>query len=492
LSWEIGLQGKRIHYRSTLAVLALSALAFSLLQSLVLPALPSFERALHTSPTGASWLLSAYLVSAAIATPTLGRVGDMIGKEKMLVIVLIGLGLGTLVSALGSSIAVVIVGRVVQGTGGAIFPLAFGIIRDEFPPERVAAGIGIISSILGIGSGAGIVLAGPIITHLSYHWLFWIPLVMIVVATIATFVYIPESPVRASGGINWLGAVIMAGWLTTGLLALTEAPDWGWTSASVVALFAVTCLLIGLWIWAEAHSDHPVVDMKMMRVRAVWTTNLTALLFGFGMFAMFILAPQFVQTPVDQGYGFGASVTKAGLFLAPLSLAMLLVAPLIGRLTAVVGAKSLLVAGGGFGAASYFLLAVEHSHQWSFYVSSALLGVGVALGFASMANLIIEAVPPTQTGVATGMNTNIRSIGGALGSSIATSIVVTDLLPSGFPKEAGFAAAFVVCGSSMIVAGLAALAVPSRRRREARSLAPAPSGEVDVISRPAYVSGTLD
>jgi MFS family permease len=260
----------------------------------------------------------------------------------------------------------------------------------------------------------------------------------------------------------------------------------------VVALFAVTCLLIGLWIWAEARSDHPVVDMKMMRVRAVWATNLTALLFGFGMFAMFILAPQFVQTPVDQGYGFGASVTKAGLFLAPLSLAMLLVAPLIGRLTAAVGAKSLLVAGGGFGAASYFLLAAEHSHQWSFYVSSALLGVGVAFGFASMANLIIEAVPPTQTGVATGMNTNIRSIGGALGSSIATSIVVTDLLPSGFPKEAGFAAAFVVCGLSMIVAGLAALAVPSRRRREAHSWAPAPSDEVDVISGPAYVSGTLD
>src|SRR5262249_40010110 len=158
----------------------------------------------HTSATGASWVLSAYLVSAAIATPTLGRVGDMIGKEKMLVIVLIGVGLGTLISALASSIAVVIAGRVVQGTGGALFPLAFGIIRDEFPPEKVAAGIGIISSILGIGSGAGIVLAGPIIVHLSYHWLFWIPLVMVVVATIATFIYVPESPVRAPGRINWL------------------------------------------------------------------------------------------------------------------------------------------------------------------------------------------------------------------------------------------------------------------------------------------------
>ena len=484
--------GKRIHYRTTLAVLSLSALAFSLLQSLVLPALPSFEHALHTSATGASWILSAYLVSAAIATPTLGRVGDMIGKEKMLVIVLVGVGLGTLISALASSIALVIVGRVVQGTGGAIFPLAFGIIRDEFPPEKVAAGIGIISSILGIGSGAGIVLAGPIIVHLSYHWLFWIPLVMVMVATIATFIYIPESPVRAPGGINWLGAILLAAWLTTGLVALTEAPVWGWTSGTVVVLFAVTILLIGLWIWAEVRSDHPVVDMKMMRVRAVWTTNLAALLFGFGMFSMFIVAPQFVQTPVGEGYGFGASVTKAGLFLAPLALAMLLVAPLIGRLNAVVGAKSLLVAGGGFGAASYFLLAAEHGHAWSFYVSSALLGVGVALGFASMANLIIEAVPASQTGVATGMNTNIRNIGGALGSSIATSLIVTEVLPSGFPKESGFVAAFVVCGISMLVAGLAALAVPSRRRHKASSPAPALLAEADATSGPAFVSGAVE
>ncbi len=484
--------GQRIHYRATLAVLAISALAFSLLQSLVLPALPSFEHALHTSETGASWLLSAYLVSAAIATPTLGRVGDMIGKEKMLVVVLVSLGVGTLISALGSSIAVVIVGRIVQGTGGAIFPLAFGIIRDEFPPHKVATGIGIISSILGIGSGAGIVLAGPIILHLSYHWLFWIPLVIVLVATIATFVYVPESPIRAPGRINWLGAVLMAGWLTTGLLALSEAPVWGWTSGTVVVLFAVTVLLVGLWIWAEVRSDHPVVDMKMMRIRAVWTTNLAAVLFGFGMFSMFIVAPQFVQTPIHEGYGFGASVTKAGLFLAPLALAMLLVAPLIGRLTAAVGARSLLVAGGGFGAVSYFLLAGQHSHQWSFYVSSALLGVGVALGFASMANLIIEAVPASQTGVATGMNTNIRSIGGALGSSITTSIIVTGGLRSGFPKETGFEATFIVCGASMVVAALAALAVPSRSRPEAHRLHPAPLAEVDVISGPACRSGTLE
>jgi MFS family permease len=283
----------------------------------------------------------------------------------------------------------------------------------------------------------------------------------------------------------------MSAWLTTGLLALSEAPVWGWTSITVVTLFAATIILIAIWIWAETRSDHPLVDMQMMRIRAVWSTNLAALLFGFGMFSMFVIAPQFVQTPTSEGYGFGASVTKAGLFLAPLALAMLLVAPLTGRLTAAVGARLLLVAGGGFGAAGYFLLAVEHSQQWSFYVSSALVGIGVALGFASMANLIIEAVPSGQTGVATGMNTNIRSIGGALGSSIATSIVVSSLLPSGFPKETGFVVAFLVCGVSLVVAALAALAVPTAKSK-AHPAHPALLGEAEVFSGPAYMSETLD
>jgi EmrB/QacA subfamily drug resistance transporter len=453
---------KRLDYRATFAVLAVAACAFSLLQSLVLPALPSLEHSLHASATGATWLLTAYLLSAAIATPIFGRVGDMIGKSKMLVIVLVSLAFGTLLSALATSLALVLVGRAIQGVGGAVFPLAFGIIRDEFPPAKVSSGIGVISSILGIGAGVGIVMAGPIIEHLSYHWLFWIPLVMILVATVATFLFLPESPVRAGGGINWAGAVAMSAWLVTGLLAVSEAPAWGWTSPAVLALFGATAVLVAVWIRLELRSATPVVDMHMMRIPAVWSTNLAALLFGFGMYAIFVIVPQYVQTAPRDGYGFGSSVTQAGLFLAPFAVAMLLIAPVIARLTIAIGSKPLLVIGSLFSAASYGLLAAVHTAQWAFYVASGLLGIGVAFGFASMANLIIEAVPPDQTGVATGMNTNIRSIGGALGSAIATSIVVSHLLPSGVPSPAGFTAGFIVCGASLVVAALAALAIPSR------------------------------
>ena len=355
-----------------------------------------------------------------------------------------------------------LVGRVIQGAGGAVFPLAFGIIRDEFPAERVAGAIGIMSAILGAGAGAGIVLAGPILVHLNYHWLFWIPLIMSVTATIATFVFVPESPVRAPGRINWLGAFLMSSWLVTGLLAISYAPTWGWGSSSVIGLMAATLVLLALWVVSENRSASPLVDMKMMRIPAVWSTNLTALLFGFGMFAMFITLPQFTQTPNRVGYGFGASVTQSGLYLLPFAVAMVIVAPMTGRLSVAVGSKMVLVAGSLFAASSYLLLVLSHSQQWSMYAATGLLGIGIALGFASMANLIIEAVPVEQTGVATGMNTNIRNIGAALGSGVATSLVISGLLRTGYPKEHGYVLAFAASGAALVVAALTALTIPNR------------------------------
>ena len=474
---------KRIHYGATFAVLATAALAFSLLQSLIIPAIPLLEHTLHTTTTGATWLLTGYLLSAAIATPILGRIGDMVGKEKMIVAVLITLSVGTLISALATTFPIMLAGRIVQGAGGAVFPLAFGIIRDEFPPEKVAGAIGVLSAILGVGVGTGIVLAGPIIENLSYHWLFWIPLVLSIGATVTTFLFVPESPIRSPGRVNWIGASIMSAWLVTGLLAVSYGPIWGWKSASVLGLFAVTAVLIPCWIRSETRSDTPMVDMRMMRIPAVWSTNLAALLFGFGMFAMFIVVPQFAQTPTREGYGFGASVTQSGLYLLPFAVAMLLIAPLTGRLTVAIGSKPILIMGALFAASSYGLLVVAHGEPWNIYLAAGLLGIGVAFGFASMSNLIVEAVPASQTGVATGMNTNVRNIGAALGSGVATSLIVSGLLVHGYPREHGYVLAFAVCGGALVVAAIAALMIPTRNRPSVISSEshPALTAEAEVV-----------
>src|ERR687888_1221206 len=187
----------RQHYNLTFAVLALGGIAYALLQSLVAPALPTLQHDLDTSTTAVTWVLTAYLISASVCTPILGRLGDMYGKERVLVGVLGVMAAGTLVSALARSVEVMIAGRVIQGAGGAVFPLAFGIIRDEFPRERVATGIALISATFGIGGGAGLVLSGLIVDHISYEWIFWFGFAVVVAAIFATHRYVPESPIKS-------------------------------------------------------------------------------------------------------------------------------------------------------------------------------------------------------------------------------------------------------------------------------------------------------
>ena len=282
---------ERQHYQITFALLSAAAVTYALLQSLVAPALPDIQHALHTSVNSVSWVLTAYLLSASIATPLIGRLGDMYGKEKLLVVVLALLCVATVVSAAAASLGVMLAGRVVQGAAGGVFPLAIGIIRDEFPRERVAGAIGIMSALAGVGGGAGIVLAGPIVDHLSYHWLFWLPLILLVPVTLAIHRFVPESPVRVPGRVNWLSAALMAVGLGAVLIAVSYTPVWGWLSAKTVLVFAAGVVVLVGWVRTETRSRDPLVDMRMMRIRAVWTTNAVALLLGFGMYASFILLP---------------------------------------------------------------------------------------------------------------------------------------------------------------------------------------------------------
>lgn len=452
--------GQRQHYGLTFAVLALGAATFAVLQSLVAPALPEIQRDLHTSTTAVAWIMTAYLLSASVLTPIVGRLGDMFGKERTLVYSLGLLAAGTLLAALATNITVMIVARVIQGAGGAIFPLAFGIIRDEFPRERVASGIALISAILGIGGGLGIVLAGPVVETLGYHYLFWIPFGLVVIATVATVFFVPESPIKTPGKVNWLGALLLSGWLVCLLIAISQGSAWGWADARVVALFAGAVVLLVMWIGNEQRAPEPLVDMRMMRVRGVWTVNAAAFLVGAGMYSSFILIPKFTETESSAGYGFGASVTQAGLFLLPATVMMLLVSPLAGRMANRVGSRLPLILGSLATCAAFGFLAVAHDQRWELYAGTAILGLGIGLAFASLGNLIVEAVPPEQTSVATGMNTVMRTLGGSVGSQIGASVIAGTVVGSALPTEHGYTLAFVVAAAACGLAALASLAVP--------------------------------
>src|SRR4051812_39326041 len=448
--------------RIILTVLSLGGISYALLQSLVVPALPEIQQSLNTSESAVGWVLTAYLLSASVATPIIGRLGDMYGKERLLMLVLAMLAFGTLISAVASSLSLMILGRVIQGAGGGIFPLAFSIIRDEFPNERVPGAIGLVSALLGIGGGAGVVFAGLVIQNLSYHWLFWFPLVAILVTVYLTWRYIPQSPVKSPADINYRATALMTIGISTVLLAITETSTWGWGSPKTLGLLAAGTLVILAWIREELRSREPLVDMRMMTIRGVWTTNTVAFLIGVGMYSSFILLPELVQEPASTGYGFGASVTVAGLFLLPATIAIVVVGQMAGILERRIGSRGSLIGGVLFAVACYALLVVDRSTEVEIYVAAGLLGIGIGLSFSAMANLIVQNVRQEQTGVATGMNAVTRTLGGAFGGQLAATLLAGSLGAGGLPTSTGFTLSFLMCLIALAGAFGLAVAVPRR------------------------------
>jgi EmrB/QacA subfamily drug resistance transporter len=463
--------------RIILAVLSLGGISYALLQSLVVPALPEIQQSLHTSESAVGWMLTAFLLSASITTPILGRLGDMYGKERLLMIVLLMLAVGTLISAIATSLSVMIVGRVIQGAGAGVFPLAFSIVRDEFPHERVPGALGLVSSLLGIGAGAGVVLAGIITQQLSYHWLFWFPLALILLTAFLTWRYIPESPVKTPAQINYAAAALMTVGMSALLLGITETSTWGWGSPKTLGLLAAGVVIILLWVREELRSREPLVDMRMMAIRGVWTTNLVAFLIGVGMYSAFILLPEFVQEPASTGYGFGASVTVAGLYLLPSTIAILVLGQMAGIIERRIGSRGSLIWGTVFALGSYVLLVADRSQPIDIFVAATLLGIGIGLSFSAMANLIVENVPQEQTGVATGMNAVTRTLGGAFGGQIAATLLASNLGRGDIPTDTGFALSFLMCLIALAVGVVFALRVPRRGAYADRELVPLPEAE---------------
>ncbi|MEZ5078633.1 MAG: MFS transporter [Solirubrobacterales bacterium] len=468
----------RQHYVVTFAVLALAAVSYALLQSAVAPALPAIQAELGASSAATAWIFTGYLLSASVLTPIGGRLGDMFGKERMLVVSLAALAAGTLLAALADSIGLLILARVVQGGGGAIFPLAFGIIRDEFPARRAAPGIALVSAIMAVGGGLGVVFAGPVIEALGYHWLFWLPLAAVSIALLAAIFFVPESPVKSPGRIDWGGAALLSVWLVLLLLGITRTSEWGWLDPRVLGLLAATAAVLAVWVRFESAAREPLVDMRMMRVKGVWTVNAAAFLVGAGMYSSFIIVPEFTEMPVSTGYGYGASVTEAGLFLLPATLAMLAVGPIGGRLAVTVGSRVVLIAGCLIAAVAFSLMALGHGTEALMYVATATMGVGIGFAFAALANLIVEAVPPAQTSVATGMNTVMRTLGGSVGGQVGASLIAGSMLASGLPAESGFTRSFLLAAGACLLAALASTAVPRRAPSFAGvGVQPAPASE---------------
>lgn len=451
----------RPHPQRTLLVLAVPALSFSLAQTVLVPAFPDLVTELHSDVATVTWLLTGYLVAAAVFTPLVGRLGDMFGKRRMLVLSLVAFMVGNVLSALGTDVRVVIAGRVVQGIAGGVFPLIFGIIRDEFPRERVGGSVGLVSAMIGIGGGAGLLLGGALVDSLGYASIFWLGAALALVSVVTIAVLVPESPVRVPGRVDVKGALVLGLALLLVLVAVSEGRSWGWGSGRTLGVLAGGLLLLVLWVPLEARTPDPLVDVRMLARPAVLLTNLATLLVGFGMFGAYVLLPQLVEAPRSTGYGFGSNATHAGLLMLPGSLSMLVIGPMSGALGSRFGHRVSLGLGGLVSAAGLALLAAFHGSGLAALGWYLVVSIGIGFAFAAMPNLILMAVPSEQTGQATGFNAVVRSVGSSVGTQVTAVIVVSSAAPGSLvPAEGGYVSAFVLCAVVTTVAAVIALLVP--------------------------------
>ena len=324
------MDGGRQHYGVTLAVLTLAGTAFAFQQTMVFPALPTFQEELGGSTAWVTWVLTGFLVAAAVTAPILGKLGDQFGKDRMLLVSLSLFLLGCVGAAAAWDLWSLIGFRVLSGAGGALFPLSFAIIRDEFPPERVQVGIGLLSTVFGVGGGVGIVLSGVIVDHLNWRLLFVLGSIPVAASIALVYRYVPKSPIRTPSRIDLPGALVLSAALIALMVALTEGEHWGWTSPAVLGLAVLSLASFLLWVLVELRTPAPMIDLRTLAHRPVLLTNVTTLISGFALFSCFVLMPAFVAAPSSRGYGFGASATVAGLYLLPSSVAMLFSGPLAG------------------------------------------------------------------------------------------------------------------------------------------------------------------
>ena len=474
---------------AVVAVLAFAGIVVSLMQTLVIPIVPELPRYLDASASNTAWAITATLLAAAVATPVAGRLGDMYGKRRMLLISLVVLVTGSVVVALADSLVPAIVGRTLQGLAAAVVPLGISVMRDVLPAERLAGSTALMSASLGVGGALGLPAAAFIADNFDWHILFWTSASLGVVAFALVLTLVPESKVRTGGRFDLVGSIGMAIGLVSLLLAVSKGGDWGWTSGSILGLFAVAVLVLLAWGFYELRTTQPLVDLRTTARRQVLFTNLASIAFGFSMFAMSLVLPQLLQLPEQTGYGLGRSMMTVGLVMAPQGLVMMAMAPVSAAITKTKGPKITLMCGAVIVAAGYGLNILLMSEVWHLVLVSCIIGAGVGFAYGAMPALIMGAVPASETGAANSLNTLMRSIGTSFASAIAGVVLAqmtTDFGSYALPSENGFKVVMAIGAGAAILAFVLASFLPGKRPAAAPE-EPATPGP----AAPAEVAGAM-
>jgi MFS family permease len=448
---------------AALAVVATGGLLVSLTQSLLIPVLPTLTADLHTTSTNAEWLLTSALMAGAVAVPVIGRLADLYGKKKLLLVSLAAFTGGSLLCALTSNLALLLVGRAVTGLSIAAIPLGISLVSTVLPPARARSGIALISAMLGIGGALALPLSGAVAEHANYHILFWICVVSGAACLAGTFSFVPEAPVLARGTMDAGGAVLLAAALVALLLPLSEASVWGWGDARTLGLLAAAVVLFAVFVVVERRLRSPVVDLRVNARPPLLLTNIASVAIGFALFATLLGTASYVQAPRASGYGFGSSILVSGLCMLPSGVFMLLFSLLSPRISARVGAKVTLAIGALVLAAGFTERIVLTRSLWEVLLGATLAGIGTGIAYAAMPSLILLAAPRSELAAANGLNSLARSVGSSLSSALGGTILAASTVTVGgflLPSLTAYRILFAACATAAVLGAAIALLIP--------------------------------
>lgn len=472
-----------IHPRPRLLIAALSmvALTVAVLQTAVVPVLGIIAEQLNASTVAVSWAVTANLLAAAASTPLIGRLADLYNKKYVLLCVLAAVLAGSLLAAMTTSLALLIVARVLQGVSFSLYPICVALLRDALPEGAVVSALAVLSGTLGFGGGVGLVVTGLLMNgDAGYHRVFWLTTGFTVAVIILAIAVVPAVSTRGEGTVDWLGAAGLAVGLSALLLAITQGNSWGWGSPATLGVTALgIAVLVAWWAW-ERRQQHPLVSITMLSRRAVLLTNLATIFVGMGLYFGFLGLTQFVQIDRDTaGYGFSATVLQASLvFLLPGAIAGFVTATLSGRFIERFGARLVLVSGAVTGVVGFLWLAISHDQSWQVIVAGVWVNAYISLGYGALPALVVSEVRSGETGVATGVNAIARTVGSSIAAAAVAVLLGRSAITSGtgLPEEHAFVLIFA---GGAVTAALALILIAVSRAGQTGTR----SAEADVDSR---------
>ncbi|MFC3242630.1 MFS transporter [Gordonia humi] len=448
--------------------LVFACLVSAVVSSLGAPLLPAIARLHHVDGSTAQWALTATLLTGAIATPTMGRLGDGPLRRKVVLVTLALIVFGCALAALPVGFELFLAGRVLQGLGLGLTPVAIAAARDALPADKSRSAVALLSITTVTGVGLGYPITGLIAQLGGVHAAYWFGTAVAAVALAVAFFVVPEASVRESKPLDVAGAVLLAVALCALLLGISEGETWGWGSAAVLGLLVVAVVLIAGWIVWELRADHPLVDLRLVRHRSVLTADIAALLAGVGMYLLLSLAVRYVQAPTSTGYGLGASAVVAGLVLVPFSAGSFVatrIAPHLAERTshrAVLPIAAVVLLGG------MLMFSFARGSMWQMLVVMGIEGIGVGLVFAVVPGMLLRAVAVSETASAMGFNQVLRYIGYSIGSAMAGMILQIHTAPGATdPDDGGYTASGLLACGMWIVTLVVTLVLPERRTTRA-------------------------